>query len=59
VRPAPRLEAISPDIFEKITHAMARNDTLPSRGEWQNTLHVQSLLVERVEPWPSAARCYD
>ena len=49
-RPAARLEAITPDIFERITPAMARINTPPGpgRGRRQNTSHVQlSRLTSR------------
>jgi hypothetical protein len=53
MRPAPRLEAITPDIFERITPAMARDELSAWVESWlvaEHPSHVQSLFVERVEP---------
>jgi hypothetical protein len=59
VRPAPKLEAITPNIFEN--HPALTRDELSAWVEsWlvADTHHtaVQSLFVERVEPWLSAGR---
>jgi hypothetical protein len=62
IRRAPRPEAITTDTFETITPAMARDEFSAWAEPWpvtNNTPHVQSLLVDRLEPWLSVRRCYE